>query len=318
MMAEQRGRVELIEQFLSTPPDLLESVIRQNDAKIDVQFMQTLSLMAQRLAAEGRADIAEQLAALQYLLLDYSTFGQQIAAQSQAQEETVREVAADIQKMGASANRADFLALSMRYAGDDERLQALVGLARPAFDYQFFQDLTSAIGRAPDAERPALEALRDGLLELTQAVDQQTQAALEEAVQLLQILMDSPDPAPLIAENLPFFDEAFLSVLQANLEAAQQRGNIEVSAKLRQVYELVMSALRDNMSPELKAINGLLAADSDDAARQLATDAATQYGAELLPMIDAVQEMMAVRGEPKVAERLHLLRAMVEEALPPA
>jgi hypothetical protein len=31
-----------------------------------------------------------------------------------------------------------------------------------------------------------------------------------------------------------------------------------------------------------------------------------------------VQEMMAARGEPQIAERLGLLRAMVEAALPPA
>ncbi|MFN8378611.1 MAG: CpXC domain-containing protein [Anaerolineae bacterium] len=318
MMAEQRARVELIEQFLSTPPDLLESVIEQNDAKIDVEFMQTLSLMGQRLATEGRADIAEQLAALQYLLLEHSSFGKHLSQQAQAQEETVREVAADIQKMGASASRNEFLNLALSYMGDDERLQALVGLARPAFDYQFFQDLTMRIDQAPELEKAGLEGLRDSLLALTQQVDQQTQIALEDAVQLLQVLIDSPDPAPLIAENLPFFDEAFLSVLQANLEAAQQRGNIEISAKLRTIYEQVMSALRDNMSPELKAINGLMAAESEEAARQLAAEAAAQYGRDLLPMIDAVQEMMAVRGEPKVAERLGLLRGMVEAALPPA
>ncbi|MBL8146499.1 MAG: CpXC domain-containing protein [Anaerolineae bacterium] len=318
MMAEQRARVELIEQFLSTPPELRESVIEQNDAKIDIEFMQTLSLMGQRLAAEGHADIAEQLAMLQLILLEHSTFGRQLAQQAEAQEATVREVAADIQKLGAAAGREDFLELVQGYMGSEERLQALVGLARPAFDYQFFQALTMQIGQAPEAERAGLEDLRDTLLELTQKVDQQTQVAMEEAVQLLQVLIDAPDPAPLIAENLPFFDEAFLSVLQANLEAAQQRGNIEVSAKLRTIYEQVMSALRDNMSPELKAINGLMAAENEDAARELAAEAAQQYGRDLLPMIDAVQEMMAVRGEPQVAERLGMLRGMVEAALPPA
>jgi hypothetical protein len=318
MMAEQRARVDLIEQFLSTPPDLLESVIQQHDADIDVQFMQTLSLMAQRLAADGRNDIAEQLAALQFVLLEHSTFGQQMAQQAQQQETTVREVAAELQKLGATANRANFLELAQGYAGDDDRIEALVGLARPAFDYEFFQELTRKIEQeTDDKERGALELLRDKLLELTQRVDEQTQMALQDAVQLLQLLIDAPDPQPLIAENLPFFDEAFMSVLQANLEAAQKRGNIDVSAKLRTIYEQVMSALRDNMSPELKAINGLMAADDDEAARALAAEAAAQHGAQLLPMIDAVQEMMAQRGEPQVAQRLQALREMVQNALPP-
>lgn len=318
MMAEQRARVELIENFLSTPPDLLESVVQQHDAEIDVQFMQTLSMMAQRLAADGRNDIAEQLAALQFVLLEHSTFGKQIAQQAQEQEAVVREVATEIQQLGASADRAAFLNLALRYAGDNERLEALVGLVRPAFDYEFFQGLTHRIEQAADEdERSSLELLRSSLLELTQRVDEQAQLALQDAVQLLQMLIDAPDAQPLIAESLPFFDEAFMSVLQANLETAQKRGNIEVSAKLRTIYEQVMSALRDNMSPELKAINGLMAAADDEAARALAAEAASQYGEQLLPVIDAVQDMMAARGEPQIAERLKALRAMVEATLPP-
>lgn len=317
MMAEQRARVDMIEQFLSTPPELLESVIRQRDEQIDVQFMQTLSLMAQRLAADGRSDIAEQLAALQFMLLEHSTFGQQMAERAQVQEAIVREVAIELQQMGANADRTAFLDLALGYEGDQERLEALVGLARPAFDYQFFQDLTAKIEQNADDKRAALEGLRESLLALTAQVDQQTQMALQDAVQLLQVLIDSPDPQPLIAENLPFFDEAFMSVLQANVEAAQQRGNIEVSAKLRTIYEQVMSALRENMSPELKAINGLMAAEDDETARELAAEAAAQHGPELLPMIDAVQDMMASRGEPRVAERLKMLRGLVEAALPP-
>ncbi|HYO87683.1 MAG TPA: hypothetical protein VER79_03490, partial [Candidatus Limnocylindrales bacterium] len=316
MMADQRARVELIEHFLSTPPELLASVVQQRDAEIDLPFMQTLSLMGQRLAAEGQTEIAEQLQALQMVLLEHTNFGRQVAEQAQQQETTVREVAAELQTLGNGADRNAFLNLALGYAGDQNRLEALVGLARPAFDYQFFQELTMKIGQAPDAERAGLEALRDTLLELTQAVDQQTQAALQEAVQLLQLLLEAPDPQPLIAENLAFFDEAFMSVLQANLEAAQQRGNIEVSAKLRSMYEQVLSVMRDNMSPELKVINGLMAAVDDDVAQELAAEAAAAHGRDLLPMMDAVQEMMAARGEPAVAERLSVLRGMVEAALP--
>lgn len=318
MMAEQRARIDLIEQLLSTPAELLESVIQQNDARVDVQFMQTLSLMGQRLAADGQAQVAEQLANLQFMLLEHSTFGKQMAQQAQAQEATVREVAAEIQAMGPSADRAAFFKLAQTYADDNERLQALVGLVRPAFDYQFFQELTTRIEQAPAAERPDLEGLRDALLSLTQQVDEQAKAALEDSVQLLQALIDAPNPDQLIEENLPFFDETFMGVLQANLDAATKRGNVEVSGKLRAIYEQVIKTLRDHMSPELKAINGLMAAEDDETAKMLAAEAAAQYGRDMLPVIDAVQEMMAARGEPKVADRLKLLRGMVEAALPPA
>ncbi|NJR40975.1 MAG: hypothetical protein HC781_21710, partial [Leptolyngbyaceae cyanobacterium CSU_1_4] len=46
-------RCLLIQMLIQTPPNLLESVVRQNDAKIDARLMQTMMLMAQRIAESG-------------------------------------------------------------------------------------------------------------------------------------------------------------------------------------------------------------------------------------------------------------------------
>src|SRR5690606_19641084 len=112
------------------------------------------------------------------------------------------------------------------------RLQALVGLARPAFDYTFFQELSVKIGQAPAADRAAMEALRDKLLELTAIVDQQTQAALRESALLLQELVAAPNLDEAIAQNAHLFDDTFMSVLAANVQEAERRGDLGASAKL--------------------------------------------------------------------------------------
>jgi hypothetical protein len=149
VMAEQKARVDLIQQFLQTPPDLLPAVIEQNDAKIDARFMQTMTVMAQRMLQDGQPQIAEHILATQGALVELSSYGKELAQHQEAQEETVREIAEEINAIGPQATRSDFMTIAIKYADDEERLQALVGLVRPAFDYQFFQELTAHIGQAP-------------------------------------------------------------------------------------------------------------------------------------------------------------------------
>lgn len=315
MMEQQRQRVRLLETLLQSPEEDLTAQIQQHDEQIDAQLFQTLGVMAQRMAQEGRADIAEQMVVLQEYLLADSTFGQSLIAQSRQQEETVRQVTADLEAMPENATRAEFFELALRYAGDDEKLQALVGVARPAFDYQFFQDLTMRIGQAPASDREGLEALRDRLVELTTAVDQQAQMALANAAQLLGAIVNAPDPDPLIAESLPMLDDTFLAVLQANLQEAERQKDLQMSGKLRDIYNRVLTALRQNMRPELKFINDLLGAPSEAEARQMIAEQAGAYGEALLEMMDAVEEVLAARGDEAVRGRLAMLREAAAQVL---
>jgi hypothetical protein len=316
MMEAQRQRVGLIETLLQTPPENLPTVIHEHDAEIDAQVLQTLTLMAQRMAQEGRGDIAEQMAILQEYLLAESSFGQMVLAQSQQQQETVQQVAADLDALGENATRADFLDLAARYADDDQKLQALVGLIRPAFDYQFFQDLTVQIGQAPADERDSWEALRERLLQLIAVVDQQSQAAMQGAAQLLGALLNAGENVDaLILESLPMLDDTFLAVLQANIQEAERQKDVQASARLKDIYNRVITALRANMRPELQFINDLLAAPSEEEARQMIAEQADTYGEPLLEMMQAVEELLAARGEEAVRQRLALLREVAAEAL---
>lgn len=314
MMAEQRERVRLIETFMSSPEDLLQSVVEQNDAKVDAQFMQTMALMAQRMAQEGRADLAQQVLAVQERVAAYSTFGKEMIARNQLQEAVVQEVAAELQTFDANATRADFIDLATRYGADENRLRALVALARPAFDYQFFQEFTTRIGGAPADQRESLETVREKLLEFTALIDQQQQLALQEAAQLLQEIVNSPDVTAAVQENMPYLDDAFMAVLSANLQEAQRAGNIQLSARLKTVYDQVVSALRENMQPELRFINDLLSMPEDQARKALAQQVA-DFGQPLVEMMDAVQEILASRGEGELLEKLATLRQDAAQAL---
>lgn len=312
MMDEQKARVRLIETLMQTLPEQLESVVKQNDAQIDAQFFQTMTLMAQRVLADGRGDVAEALMQMQQIIAELSTFGQQLIERSRVQEEVIAEVAAELEQLGEDASRDDFLGMALRYANDEQRLQALVGLARPAFDYTFFQELSAKIGEAPAEARPGLESLRDKLLELTAIIDQQTQAALREAAGLLQDLLGAPNLDQAIAANIGLLDDTFMAVLSANIQESERRGDLNASARLKLIYERVMETLRDNMQPELRFINDLLSAETDEEASALLGEQGAAYGAALLEMMDAVEDVLAQRGDSDMLQKLVFLRQQAE------
>lgn len=309
MMEAQRARVSLIEQFLSADPDELPELVKQHDTQIDAQFFQTMTLAAQQLLAQGRQGAAQQVVGIQSVIAQLSSFGQQLLEQSRIQEETIQQVEADVNGLGEEADRSDFLKLAIRYAADPERLQALVGLVRPVFDYNFFQEMTAHISAAPAAERSSLETLRDHLLELTSLIDQQAQAALQEAAGLLQEILNNPNPDEVIQANLGMLDYTFMQVLSANIQEATRRNDLNATARLKEIYNRIVAALQANMPPEIQFINDLLSAPTDDDARQLMAQHIGDFDAELLDVMDAVQQQLAAQGDPALLQRLALLRS---------
>jgi hypothetical protein len=315
MMEAQRAKVRLVEMFVQASEDDLPNLVQQYDDQIDAQFFQLMTVMAQRMAQEGRADIAQHVLEIQQVIAEHSTLGQELMAQAERQDEVVREVAEDVRALGNNATRADFIDLAFRYVDDPDRIQALVRLARPAFDAALFQEMTARIAQAPADQRDALEDMRDQMMQLVAVLDQQTQMAVQEAAQLLQMLLSSPQPEAIIRENVELIDDTFMAVLGANIQEAERQGDINASARLKDLYNRVVNILRDNMQPELRFINELLSMTSEDDARAAIQEQAVQYGPRLLEMMDAVEGILESRGDTQILNRLAWIRETVEEAL---
>lgn len=316
MMAAQRERMHVIETLLSAPPETHETIIAKNDAVIDAQLMQMISVLIQRMSAQGQADGAQQLSYLQQQMLLHSTFGKSLMQEAQAEQAIVEGVTEKIRALGEHATQADFVNLAIELGADEKQLQALAGVARPALDYTFFQMLTERIGRAPAAERDALNALRDRLLALTQAIDEHTQGLLQEAVELLQVLVSAKDETALdalISENTDAMDETFLSVLMANIEQAEQKQNGPLLQRLQIIYQKAMATLRQTMPPELRFINELLGAESEDKARAFIRAGLQEFGPELLDILASVREAMLQRGEPEIVQHIERLQALAQQ-----
>ncbi len=322
MMEEQRQRVQLIQQMSESDDATLMTLITENDAQIDVQFLQTMSVMAQRFAQSGRPDIAEQIIHTQQMILQHSTVGKEMEQQQAEQEAVIEEVAREVEALGEEAERDDFFKLALSYADDESRIQALVGLLRPLFDAQFFQDFTVYIGQQPAEEREKLEALRDRMILLTQLIDQQQQSQMQSAVQLLQGLVNVP-PEQLdeaIMQSLPMIDDTFMAILSSNLQEAQKRQDVNMSAKLRQVYDRIVALLQQNMQPELVFLNELLSTETFEQASAMLAEQGKEYGPALLNAMNAISEMLHAQqgqADPRLLSRLEELRKEAEATFAP-
>ena len=315
MMEQQRQRAHLIEQFLQTPDEQLAALVTEHDAEIDGQFLQTMGMFAQQALAGGQQQAAEAIMGTQQRIMELSTYGKGLIAEAQQQEMIMREVEQAIRGLGQQPSRANFMKLVLEYADRDEYLQALAGLVRPAFDYQFFNDMTTFIGQAPADERDTLEALRARLVELTEAVDKEAQVAMQESAALLQAILQNPDPDAFIQENAALLDDTFMAVLSANIQHAEQQGNLEASARLKGIYEKVMHVLQASMSPELRFINHLLSAPTQEDAEKLIQEQAPSFGPALLDLMDALSQAFEARGESPLAERVKALRGQAMAVL---
>jgi len=316
MMAEQRSRVDLLQKLLeATSEENLIELIQENDEAIDPSFFQTLVLMAQRAMEEGQQQVAGGLVRVQQFMLQHSTYGRELADQQAEEEAIVQGVMQDITDLGDQPQREDVLNLLLQYREEPQKIQALVGLARPAMDDTFFAQFTERISQAPADERDELENLRDDVRALTEAVDQQSRSVLQQKAQFLQVLLNSADYEGMLRENIEMVDENFLSVLTANIQEADRRGDAEISNKLKGIYETAMNLLRAQMPPQIRFVNELLAAPDPETQQAVIEANSQQLTPEILHVVDDAVDVFTEQGQAEVVQRLKDIRVVLENAL---
>jgi len=309
MLAQQRQRMNILQQMISSPsPEGMQTLITENDELIDETFFQTLTLTAQRMMEEGQQPVVQRLAMIQAIAFEHSTVGKELAKAQEKQEQMLAEMLEEIQALGEDASHEDFRNLVVKYADDDERIQAIVGLIRPVFDYDFFQEFTVVISQAPAEERDKLSTLRDRLLQLIEMVDQSAQDTIRQSAQFLQSLVNSPEPQALLEANPQLIDDDFMNVLVANLQEADRRQDTEMFTRLRTIYDMVMQIVQSQMSPELRFINQVLSTEDETEARQVITDNIDNLDESLPAVIDQVGQILTERGQTQSLERLTWIR----------
>ncbi len=158
-------------------------------------------------------------------------------------------------------------------------------------------------------------ALRSFLLEIQEQVQvqqQQAQAEMaEEAQAVLQEVLQSTDTAAVLREHADAVDEVFLSLLAANIRAAEQKGATAAARRLSQVYKQAIEIAQERMPADMRLLNQLLSAPDDATARQLLRDNRSLLNRDFVDNMKALEEDMRKNGRAEIADRMKALRGQI-------
>jgi hypothetical protein len=304
MIQGQREKTALLERLLRAPdPEVREILAGENDALIDYEFFQILSVNLQMAQAQGQDQALQQLAFLQQQLLQWTTTGKEIAAREQAIRELGTEVSREqlLDKLEAAA-----------MAGEQAKIETMIAVARPLVDYAFYQELAGHIEQAERAGKPdratRLKALRETILEVTEAVDAEMQEAGDEAAAMLREILESDDLEAAVRDRLGFVDEVFMSILALNMQAAERAGNTEELERLQQVGEALMKVIQENQPEVIRFINQLVSAAYPEGTQALLEENDDLLDAQLLEVMDMIHEDLVQSDRQDLAQRLSQIR----------
>ncbi len=300
----QRKKMKLVEQLMvmADDPKGLQMMMKGNDAQFDMEFFSILSGMKQQAAAAGDQKSGDRLALLETNLMPQTTFGKQVLKQ-RAAVEALKDVQSPEQLLDVVAG------------SDLDVLPALAVSARPLFDYAFFQSLSERIGAASGAEKDRLTRVRERMLELTQQIDESARKDINQALGLLQEIINSPSPRTAVRERIAAIDDIFMNVLAMNLQQAEQRKDAATLNRLEMVYDEVMSMVEESMPPEVQLLNELLGVPYPDGTRALLKERQAELTPEVLDLMESMADGVLQQEGPQAAETAKRLRDIRAQAM---
>ncbi len=297
MLEAQRSRARLVDELLTVDDDVeLAKRVAEHDAEIDYDFFSLLIMAIRSAEAAGQAGVVARLSALYNKLLELSSTGQSIQAQREA-----------LESLGEEVTREELLEKIIT-AHDDGVVGALVATLRPLVDYQFFKMLSARIEAADDEEAERLKQLRSKILEITRELDEETRELFEEASSLLREILLSEDREQEVRDNLDRIDDLFMSVLEANIQSAEEAGEVEAAEDMASLRELIFDIVEEGIPAPIRFINQLLRADYPGGTQALLQENAAQVNDELLAIMEALGQNLEDSGREELSQRLGAIR----------
>jgi hypothetical protein len=287
MIQAQQKRVSLVERLLgATSPEIRSEIIKQNAPLLDAEFFAIFSHLVEGAVSSGQEQAAKTMDELQNQLLVETEYGRKVASQSNEIQEAIKT----LQAAGKGLDREKLLSILIE-APNEDRLNALVSLTRPGIDYLFFQSLTELIEKSNTGERKILESLRGKLLEITRKLDQRAEEELKRAEVLLNNLLAAENIQQATSEHLNEINDAFVQVLNRNLQDANKKNDAVLMPKLHQIVTVLQQASAP--PPELALVEEMLAAPDETALNKMIET----HAAELTPEFSSMVASIISRSE---------------------
>jgi hypothetical protein len=292
----QREKLRLFEDLLRTPEEGLDEFVRQNDEALDGAFFQLASLSLGS-TPEGTAQEAANQR-LQIALAE-SSYGKELIER----ENEVRIASESLQQLGDKITHDSLLDVFVD-APNETRLSALVQLTRPALDYVFFQKLTERIDAAEGEDKEKMSDLRQKVLDTTQEIDRAQEERATRAAELIGSLLEADDLDAAIKAILPQVDELLLSILQANIRAAQERGDEAGASRLLEIDLKIKAVIREALPPSLQLAQKILEMEDISEAKALLDQSADQIDENFTGALLSTAQRLEDGGDKDSAEQI--------------
>lgn len=305
MIEASQKRLNLLQRLLTiSTPESRAEVISQEGALMDRDFFQMLGRLIEASMSSGDQQSARALATLQQEIIPQTEFGRQM----QEQMNTVQAAVRELQEAGEKGlTREILLDVIIKYADNENVVANLTSLTRQGMDYEFFGLLTERINAASGADAEKLTELRKKLLEFTKELDLQMEAHLNQTRDLLEELIKTPNLEQVLGEVLPHLDEAFAQVMQSELQAARQKGDLQRSAKIQQIAEAIQKA---STPPGAELIEALLSTQDPEEQRKLLNEHAEEITPDFLQMLNSLAAQMEEENQPEFQQQVQEIYRM--------
>ena len=164
---------------------------------------------------------------------------------------------------------------------DELLIESIAQSGLQGMTYDFFAALSAEIeseeaaGNLAAAER--LGSIRSMLLQLQEQVQAETQQMLGGAKETLDSILAADDMKQALEANISQVDDAFMYVLAAEMSQAEESNQTERAERIDVLRNLIVEQIEGQTPPELRLLNNLVRAESDEEMEALIARNAEYY-----------------------------------------
>ena len=315
MIARQREQSELLGKLANADKDARDFLIEENMALLDEQFFAMLQQIIDYAAQMNDDEQMVKLTNLRAKLMIDTPVGQEIEKRQIALHAFNRDVKA--QGGGVSADL--LLKHILINQNDDSIVDALAMTGQGALRYEFFRQFSEEIEkREKEGDLAAAQRLTDIRARLVKAYDalrEQSNRLMAEAAETLKLILEAADMQTAVSENFARLDDAFMYFLISRINQAEEAGNEDQVAQLRQIQELIVAAAEAQVPPEMRLLNQMLEAPTDEERAQILDKNPQLVSDEMLQVLDMVQQQVEQQGQDDVLEHVKTSKALIRARL---
>jgi hypothetical protein len=314
MIERQRKQAELLNTLITADSDVADYLIKERAGEIDEVFF---AMLRQYIETASQLNDNKQLVPLinlQAKLMTETKTGRRLEKQQIALHGLNRAA-----KEAGGLTPAILLTHILKNQEDPDLVRALAQVGLQAMSYEFFTGLTNEIERQQlSGNKQAVErltAIRSELLQMQEEIQAQTRQILGAAQEALENILAAENMEQALMKNINKIDDAFMYVLAGETARAEETNQQERLDKLNALRDLLVSEAESQSPPEVRLLNKLVGAESEEERRELIEENRELLSSDLVAVIDALQDQTESTGQEELNKRLAAVKALLVEEI---